>query len=152
MAQTLTFDKVFTATGSKNGKEWKRWDFKVGSEKYSTFSQELADKIQVGQPTEVEIEVSGSNGYTNKTITKVLEGAVSPSAVQTAPELEDNQQAARSRPVTSQGHSDDAKGRTRAIIAAQLAPALFNSLPEDEQTMEAAKQIAEALVDYAFQS
>ena len=54
-----------------------------------------------------------------------------------------------------QAHSlvaDEAKGKTRAIIAAQLAPALFNSLPPDEQTMEAAKQIAEALVDYSFQA
>jgi len=161
MSQMLTFTKVFTASGEKNGKPWMRWDWKTGDDtKYSTFD-DLTGQITLGQPVNVEIELVQNGQYTNRTITAVLPAG----GQQATGSLPEALQPVRSEMVASQGHpapvegpgrpqgtSDDAKGKTRAIYAAQMGVALFNSLPADEQTMEAAKQIMDALVDYAFQS
>ena len=141
---TITFEKGIQKSGSSSKGPWTRYAFVANEEWYSTFDKDLADKIVVGQPTEVEIEVTDRG----KNITAVLGGSNAEATQQSTQNPQNGSQAVRTAPVASQ---DDARGRTRAIIAAQLAPALFNSLPEDEQTMEAAKQIAEALVDYAFQ-
>ena len=148
MAQTLTFDKVFTATGEKNGKTWTRWDFKIGGDRYSTFKKELADKIEVGRPTDVEFTVDGSsNGYTNRTITAVLSGSKSEATQHLAPV----EQGVGSGPVASQGaQADNVRGKCFTMIAAGAPQALFESLPVEEQTFEAMVQIINALVDKAL--
>lgn len=149
MSQTLTFTKVFTAEGTSSKGAWTRWDFRTADgDRYSTFDEGVANQVLLNVPVEVEIAVSpGKNGHVNKTVFAVLSGSKAEAGQQSS----EGQEAVRTAPMASQRVSDDARGKTRAIIAAQLAPALFNSLPPDEQSLEAGLQIAEALVDYAFQ-
>ena len=149
MSQTLTFTKVFTAEGSSQKGPWTRWDFRTADgDRYSTFSEFVANQVILNEPLECEIAVTpGRNGFVNKAISAVL----SRSNAEVGQETSETSEAVRTAPTASQRVSDDARGKTRAIIAAQLAPALFNSLPPDEQSLEAGLQIAEALVDYAFQ-
>jgi len=51
-------------------------------------------------------------------------------------------------PVTTA--ADDVRGKVRSLIAAQLAAAVYSSLPADDRTREAALGIAEAMTDYAL--
>lgn len=140
---TLTFTKVFTAQGSKNGRDWTRWDYRdAAGEKYSTF-KEL--DIPLNVPVKVELEIQTSGDYVNKSISAYL----GPETSEGQKETGSTPEGVRTAPVASEG---DARGRTRAIIAAQMAPALFNSLETDEQSFAAAVQIMDKLVEYAFQS
>lgn len=149
MSQTLTFTKVFTAEGTSQKGPWTRWDFRTADgDRYSTFDEGVANQVLLNVPVEANVEIKpGRNGHVNKTLTGVLSGSKAEAGTQSS----EGSEAVRTAPTASQRVSDDARGKTRAIIAAQLAPALFNSLPPEEQSLEAGLQIAEALVDYAFQ-
>jgi hypothetical protein len=144
---TLTFTKVFTAQGSKNGKDWTRWDYKTGDDtKYSTF-KDLTSEITLGEPVNVEVQITTSGEYTNRSILGVLPSG----GKQATGTIQEATQPVRSQMVASQGVSDDARGKTKAIYAAQMGAALFQSLDKEEQTIEAAVLIMDKLLDYAFQ-
>ena len=135
MPQTLTFAKVFTAEGEKNGKTWKRWDFKTAEgERYVTFNAGLANRISVNTPVTVEIE--GDNK-----IAALVGSAPLPAA--------EPQQAAQTAPAASEKPDWDAiaRGKVKSLLWAALLPAMFSSItPKTDQTPEAAQQ----LVDYAM--
>lgn len=151
MPQTLTFTKVFTAEGAKNGKAWKRWDFKTADgERYSTFNESLANQVVLNQPVSVEVKISpGGNGYMNRTLSAVLSGSKPEESQQSS----EGSEAVRTAPVAPQPHvQDNVRGKCFTMIAAGAPAALFSSLPEDEQSFEAMVQIINALVDKALEA
>ena len=149
MPQTLTFAKVFTAEGEKNGKTWKRWDFKTeDGERYVTFNAGLANRISVNTPYTLEIE--GDNKIAS--IVSSGSGGSAPAGNQQAgSESQNGSEAVSAAPTASQGHSGrdfaaEARGKSKFGFWQALLPVMYSSLPKAEQTVEAAAQ----LVDHAM--
>lgn len=144
MAATLTFDQVFTKEGEKNGKSWKRWDFKFGDDRYSTFQKKLADKITVGEPATIEFDVTaGSNGYTNRTITAVLASQ----GVEPYQESSSSPEAVKTAPMASGGPSER-ETQIHRQTASKVAAQLLQYFDPEERTLDTFYVIAEQLVDY----
>lgn len=149
MPQTLTFSKVFTAEGEKNGKPWTRWDFKTADgQRYVTFNKGLANKIETDVPVTVEIE--GENK-----ISAVLtpNGSQAARNQQAAPELDDARQGVRSHPVAPQrDFQKEAEGKTRCALVSALLPALFTAQVEagGKPSPENARVLLEWAFNYVF--
>ena len=153
MAQTLTFAKVFTAEGAKNGKAWKRWDYKTADgEKYSSF-KDLTGQITLGEPCTVEIEVSSSNGYTNRTITAVADAVLPATNQQTASGSSSTPAGPQnvSQRVTGASGRDfeaEARGKTRCALVSALLPALFTA--QVAKGGDPSPENARVLLEWAF--
>ena len=140
-----TFTQVFQASGTgKNGKPYTRWDYKTANgERYAHFAG--TQEIPLNVPVALETSPSGSIKEW-----KVTGEPMAAGNQQTAPELQDAAQAARTAPTAPQGDKPDwdaiARGKVKSNLWVALLPAMFSSLPKVEQTVEAAGQ----LVDYAM--
>ena len=140
MPQTLTFAKVFTAEGEKNGKTWTRWDFKTeDGERYVTFNAGLANKISTNTPVTVEIE--GEN--------KIAALIASVPA--------ENQQASSGSgggPASPQGGAQSVTApserdtQIHRQTAAKVAAKLLDFFPEEEQSLETFFTVSDQLVSY----
>ena len=128
---------VFTQAfgpNTKPGASWTRWDYKTADgQRFAQF----ANTQEIPLNVTVEIEV-GPKGDIKSW--KTVEGSAS-----TAPEPVQNNQSKQNVDWDQIGLQ-----KTRCAIAAQLAPAMFSSLPLDDQTKDAALTIADALVDFVY--
>ena len=147
----LTFSKVFTAEGEKNGKTWKRWDFKTeDGQRYVTFSPQIANSVNTGQPYEVEIE-----GDNKIQCVKPVGGPESAGNQQASSGSSGGSQAVRSDPVASGGYPKrdfkvEAIGKTKCALWAAILPAMFSSLPQEEQTVENAGHLVHHALTEVF--
>lgn len=146
MISTVTFDSVYTKEGAKNGKAWKRWDFKAGDTRYSTFSQVVADKISTGQSVTIEYDEVQSGDYTNRTITDVAAGNTQTGFVPVEGPNGVSGQHTRSQAPSGRDFQAEAAGKTRCALVSQLLPAMFNALNPEAQN----KESAEVLLAWAF--
>ena len=130
MPQTLTFAKVFTAEGEKNGKTWKRWDFKTEEgERYVTFNAGLANRISVNTPYTLEIE--GDNK-----IASIIGSAPAPAA---------GPQPQADLAGTSGWSKDD---QIHAQCATKVAAELLRYFDKEEQGLTAFWALTETLKGY----
>ena len=138
----ITFSKVFTAEGEKNGKPWKRWDYKTADgQRFVSFK---TGSIPLDVP--VDLEIAGDNKIENWKTT----GSFTPAEnTQTTQESQNVSQAVRTAP-TSPGRDfeAEARGKTRCALVAALLPALFTA--QVSKGGEPSPENARVLLDWAF--
>jgi hypothetical protein len=143
---TTTLVSEEQKSGSSQRGPWTVYKFTdAAGQKFSTFDDRLATKAREALNHAVVIEYE-HNGKGNN-LTAVLPASNGQSPANGSEAVRTALTSSGGAPVAPQG---DAVGKTKAIIAAQIAPALFESLPADEQTFENAVQIMDRLVQYAF--
>lgn len=155
--ESKVFQHRFEDEGMGDNGPWKRVTYTTAErERFASYDPEHAD-IPLKQPVTVVYEVKNNKNFI-RSVVRPSEGEANQNQSGTTPEA---LEAVRSQLRSSQGHpgSEDKpdwdainRGKVRSLYAAQMGVALFNSLPEDERSFEAATQIMDALVDYAFQS
>lgn len=132
---TVTFNKVFKAEGSKNGKSWTRWDYKTADgQRFPHFagSQEIA----LETPVNIEVDDRGT-----------IRSHERAGNQQAAPEPQNGSQGVTEAPVASQAPSVR-DTQIHRQTAAKVAAKLLDFFPEDEQSLETFFTVSEQLVAY----
>lgn len=141
MSETTTtvIEKVFTANGNKNGREWTRYDVKAGDgRKYVTFKDPVGRAAQgcEGHPAELEFTVQTNDRGTNYLLDAVR-GPLNADAVPKKPEGGNGYVKAQENP--------DTQRSIRASVALEHAVASYTDFPQGATP----KQVAEIVLPLA---
>lgn len=156
MAQTVMFTKVFKAEGTSARGPWTRWDYKT--EDGGRFPH-FAGTQEIPLDTLVQVQTSAKGDIKSWQVAPIQSEAAGDSLPA------ENQQASsgssglqshvRTAPVTPEGHPGPdwdaiARGKVKSLLWANLLPAMFQSLPKAEQTVENAGHLVHHAMTEVF--